>query len=275
MSRTVSSARRLAAVFRYDKPAPHHSLFYRTPRPSSTTTRVPYLAAETAAMSTSTTPTQKEKKTYHKKATGLALKTAEAHAAEHELKLFGGCFWYARHRHAITCTSSPTHANPPLPTKQPLCPTRLDRPRSQENVLPVHRGRPVRQTKGAPRRQPARPSPRSQARRLGRARVDRHHGIRKPPLFPSPSPRPNTKPSSKTSTRPRPSSPPRPNPAPTRASGQTTSTATSSPPSTTTSKPSHPTSKPQTRSCSQSTLPRSSTPRTPTAPSSSARRCRL
>lgn len=36
----------------------------------------------------------KTQKTYHKKASGEALKTAEAHDAEHELKLFGGCFWY-------------------------------------------------------------------------------------------------------------------------------------------------------------------------------------
>lgn len=34
-----------------------------------------------------------KKKTYHKKATGEALKTADKHAAEHELKLFGSCFW--------------------------------------------------------------------------------------------------------------------------------------------------------------------------------------
>ena len=34
-----------------------------------------------------------EKKSYHKKATGLALRTVEAHADEHELKLFGSCFW--------------------------------------------------------------------------------------------------------------------------------------------------------------------------------------
>lgn len=33
------------------------------------------------------------KKTYNKKATGEALKTAEAHAEDHELKLFGSCFW--------------------------------------------------------------------------------------------------------------------------------------------------------------------------------------
>jgi len=34
------------------------------------------------------------KKTYHKKATGAALKTVEKHSADHELKLFGSCFWY-------------------------------------------------------------------------------------------------------------------------------------------------------------------------------------
>ena len=34
------------------------------------------------------------KKTYNKKATGEALKTAEAHSAESDLKLYGSCFWY-------------------------------------------------------------------------------------------------------------------------------------------------------------------------------------
>ena len=34
------------------------------------------------------------KKTYNKKATGEALKTAEKHADENDLKLFGSCFWY-------------------------------------------------------------------------------------------------------------------------------------------------------------------------------------
>lgn len=33
------------------------------------------------------------KKTYHKKATGKALETAEKHSQDHELKLFGSCFW--------------------------------------------------------------------------------------------------------------------------------------------------------------------------------------
>jgi hypothetical protein len=48
--------------------------------------------------SLTTTPTKmsdnnNEKKSYHKKATGEALKTVETHAAEHNLKLYGSCFW--------------------------------------------------------------------------------------------------------------------------------------------------------------------------------------
>ena len=35
-----------------------------------------------------------EQKTYHKKATGIALGTVKRHSKEHELKLFGSCFWY-------------------------------------------------------------------------------------------------------------------------------------------------------------------------------------
>lgn len=38
------------------------------------------------------------KKTYHKSATGEALKTAEAHSADHDLKLFGSCFCPFVHR---------------------------------------------------------------------------------------------------------------------------------------------------------------------------------
>ena len=38
------------------------------------------------------------KKTYHKKATGEALKTAEAHSTEHDLKLYGSCFCPFVHR---------------------------------------------------------------------------------------------------------------------------------------------------------------------------------
>ena len=34
-----------------------------------------------------------QQKTYHKKATGLALSTAKKRSKEHELKLYGGCFW--------------------------------------------------------------------------------------------------------------------------------------------------------------------------------------
>jgi glutathione S-transferase len=34
-----------------------------------------------------------EQKSYHKKATGAALSTAKKHSKEHELKLYGGCFW--------------------------------------------------------------------------------------------------------------------------------------------------------------------------------------
>ena len=36
-----------------------------------------------------------EQKTYHKKATGLALSTVKRHAKENDLKIFGSCFWYA------------------------------------------------------------------------------------------------------------------------------------------------------------------------------------
>lgn len=43
-------------------------------------------------MSDNPNPSQK---TYHKKATGAALSTIKRHSKEHELKLFGSCFWYA------------------------------------------------------------------------------------------------------------------------------------------------------------------------------------
>ena len=36
-----------------------------------------------------------EQKTYHRKATGPALATVKRHSKDHELKLFGSCFWYA------------------------------------------------------------------------------------------------------------------------------------------------------------------------------------
>lgn len=34
-----------------------------------------------------------EQKTYHKKASGNALITVRKHSKDHELKLFGSCFW--------------------------------------------------------------------------------------------------------------------------------------------------------------------------------------
>jgi len=37
---------------------------------------------------------KKEKKSYHKKATGDALKTVEKRSTENDLKLYGSCFWY-------------------------------------------------------------------------------------------------------------------------------------------------------------------------------------
>ena len=43
------------------------------------------------AQSTDTKP--REQKTYHKKATGTALGTVKRHSKDHELKLYGSCFW--------------------------------------------------------------------------------------------------------------------------------------------------------------------------------------
>ena len=34
-----------------------------------------------------------DQKTYHKKASGNALATVRKHSKDHELKLFGSCFW--------------------------------------------------------------------------------------------------------------------------------------------------------------------------------------
>ena len=36
-----------------------------------------------------------QQKTYHKRATGAALNTVKKHSKDHDLKLFGSCFWYA------------------------------------------------------------------------------------------------------------------------------------------------------------------------------------
>jgi hypothetical protein len=44
-------------------------------------------------MSGTDSNTQKEKKSYHNKATGAALATVKKHSKEHNLKLYGGCFW--------------------------------------------------------------------------------------------------------------------------------------------------------------------------------------
>ena len=46
-----------------------------------------------------------EQKTYHKKATGIALGTVKRHSREHELKLFGSCFWSVQSPR-LTCPSS-------------------------------------------------------------------------------------------------------------------------------------------------------------------------
>lgn len=54
-------------------------------------------------MSDATTKTQSQQKTYHKKATGLALATVKKHSKESDLKLFGSCFWYVSDR--VTSTS--------------------------------------------------------------------------------------------------------------------------------------------------------------------------
>ena len=37
--------------------------------------------------------TNSEQKTYHKKASGLAWATVKRHSKDHDLKLFGSCFW--------------------------------------------------------------------------------------------------------------------------------------------------------------------------------------
>lgn len=39
------------------------------------------------------TDTTAQQKTYHKKASGNALITVRKHSKEHDLKLFGSCFW--------------------------------------------------------------------------------------------------------------------------------------------------------------------------------------
>lgn len=48
------------------------------------------------------------KKTYNKQATGEALKTANAHSNDHDLKLYGSCFCPFVHRVWVSNTSSRT-----------------------------------------------------------------------------------------------------------------------------------------------------------------------
>lgn len=73
---------------------------------------------------------QKEKKTYHKQATGAALETANAHAAEHPLKLMGSCFWsvpsilFSPPHYRRSPYSSPSRLTP----RQPVRAARLDLP---------------------------------------------------------------------------------------------------------------------------------------------------
>lgn len=50
------------------------------------------------------------KKTYHKKATGKALETVEKHSQDHELKLFGSCFWYVVCSQSLDTAAGDEHA---------------------------------------------------------------------------------------------------------------------------------------------------------------------
>lgn len=68
------------------------SKFSQLTFPKNLTTRYRFWLS----MSTTTATTQDGKKTYHKQATGRALETVQAHAADKPLKFFGGCFWCAR-----------------------------------------------------------------------------------------------------------------------------------------------------------------------------------
>lgn len=50
------------------------------------------------------------KKTYHKKATGKALETVEKHSQDHDLKLFGSCFWYVVILKSLDAAAGNEHA---------------------------------------------------------------------------------------------------------------------------------------------------------------------
>jgi hypothetical protein len=60
-------------------------------------------SSTTANMSDANENTQKEKKSYHTKATGAALATVKKHSKEHSLRLYGGCFWYYSFLSCIYC----------------------------------------------------------------------------------------------------------------------------------------------------------------------------
>ena len=62
--------------------------FY-VPNPALRSIKKPYLIFRTMSDNANS-----EKKTYHKKATGIALNTVKKHAKDQDLKLFGSCFWY-------------------------------------------------------------------------------------------------------------------------------------------------------------------------------------
>lgn len=65
------------------------------PRAVSNTASFPQILSRSMA---TTQQQAKEKKEYHKVATGLALETVKKRSWEHELKLFGACFWYVSQR---------------------------------------------------------------------------------------------------------------------------------------------------------------------------------
>lgn len=55
--------------------------------------RLPYFGDSQKSDNEDSKAKKSEQKTYHKKATGLALTTAKRHSKDHDLKLFGSCFW--------------------------------------------------------------------------------------------------------------------------------------------------------------------------------------
>jgi hypothetical protein len=73
--------------------------------------------------------TEKEEKSYHKQATGEALKTVEKRSKEHNLKLYGGCFWYLLFLFDRSIM---------LISHQSLCSTSMDFTGIQGHGLPVH-----------------------------------------------------------------------------------------------------------------------------------------